>query len=152
MDIKSKAEYPAGALSNFTSYPFEIDGIQCASMEGFLQSLKTADPTEQITICAIVGKAAKHWGSEHNFFWKTIQKLWWQGRELDRHGQKYQQLLDRAYEALSQNEEFRKALLATGQEILTHSIGESDPHETILTEQEFCSRLMTIRSKLISED
>jgi hypothetical protein len=34
---------PARALSNLAPHGFEIDGIVCASMEGFLQSLKAAD-------------------------------------------------------------------------------------------------------------
>jgi predicted NAD-dependent protein-ADP-ribosyltransferase YbiA (DUF1768 family) len=38
MDIGSGAGYPASALSNFSPHPFEIDGITCNSMEGFLQS------------------------------------------------------------------------------------------------------------------
>jgi hypothetical protein len=54
----------------------------------------------------------------------------------------------RAYDALSQNNDFKKALLATGQEILTHSIGKSDSSDTILTEEEFCSRLMKLRNKI----
>lgn len=59
----------------------------------------------------------------------------------------YQELLDRAYEALNQNSGFRKALEATGDSSLTHSIGKSDPTHTILTTQEFCSRLLKLREK-----
>lgn len=40
MDIKSGCGYPASALSNFAPHPFVLDGVYCASMEGFLQSLK----------------------------------------------------------------------------------------------------------------
>lgn len=38
MDVGSKNAYPASALSNFSPHPFEIDGVKCNSMEGFLQS------------------------------------------------------------------------------------------------------------------
>lgn len=38
MDIRSGKDYPSSALSNFAPHPFEIDGVKCASMEGFLQS------------------------------------------------------------------------------------------------------------------
>jgi len=41
MDIKSGVGYPASSLSNFSPHPFVLDGVQIASMEGFLQSLKT---------------------------------------------------------------------------------------------------------------
>ncbi len=40
IDIHSKGAYPSDALSNFAAYEFMVDGIPCASMEGFLQSLK----------------------------------------------------------------------------------------------------------------
>lgn len=40
MDIGSKCGYPASSLSNFSPHPFVIDGVECSSMEGFLQSLK----------------------------------------------------------------------------------------------------------------
>lgn len=38
MDIKSGCGYPASSLSNFSPHPFELDGVQIASMEGFLQT------------------------------------------------------------------------------------------------------------------
>ncbi|WP_226377912.1 NADAR family protein [Citrifermentans bremense] len=44
--------------------------------------------------------------------------------------------------------EFADDLLATGEEVLTHSIGEQDPRKTVLTEDEFCSRLMANRSRI----
>lgn len=148
MDIRSRRDYPAGALTNFMPYEFEIDGIKCASMEGFLQSLKTDDPIQQATVCRLIGKEAKLWGEQNNAAWTSAQMLWWQGRAYGRHSQEYQKLLDRAYEALFKNIDFRNALLATGQENLTHSIGRSDPRETILTEEEFCSRLMKLRRQI----
>ena len=40
MDISSGSSYPASSLSNFSPHPFIIDGVECSSMEGFLQSLK----------------------------------------------------------------------------------------------------------------
>ena len=33
-----------------------IDGVECASMEGFLQSLKFSDPEMQKRVCTLVGK------------------------------------------------------------------------------------------------
>ena len=48
MDIGSGSGYPAANLSNFHPHQFTIDDIECASMEGFLQSLKFKDPNMQI--------------------------------------------------------------------------------------------------------
>jgi predicted NAD-dependent protein-ADP-ribosyltransferase YbiA (DUF1768 family) len=147
MDIGSKHGYPASALSNFAPHPFTIDGVQCNSMEGFLQGLKFKNPEMQKYVCTLVGFKAKSKGKDKN--WYVSQTLWWQGKELDRHGLEYQELLDKAYACMfEQSEGFRKALKAAGDAVLTHSMGKSDSHRTILTVQEFCKRLMALRSKL----
>jgi predicted NAD-dependent protein-ADP-ribosyltransferase YbiA (DUF1768 family) len=150
MDVGSRNTYPSGALSNFSPHPFEIDGVECNSMEGFLQSLKFKNPEMQKHVCTLVGFAAKKKGSKKN--WKREQKLYWLGKEFDRKGNDYQILLDRAYEALGENEKFRKALIATQGATLTHSIGKNKESETVLTEREFCSRLTKLRTKMIFGD
>lgn len=146
MDIGSGTGWPSAALSNFTPHPFIIDGVECASMEGFLQSLKFKEPDMQAEVCKLVGKAAKFKGKKKKW-WRT-QTLYWQGQEFKRDSQEYQDLLDRAFDALAQNTGFQKALLATGKATLTHSIGKSKETETVLTKQEFCSRLTKIRDNL----
>lgn len=149
MNIGSGSGYPAAALSNFSPHPFVFDGVEVASPEGFLQSLKFDKPHVQIEVCKLVGKAAKFRGKKRNKNWQRVQKLWWLGQEFDRHGTEYQELLDRFYfELAKQSESFRKALLATGNATLTHSIGHNDPSKTILTEREFCSRLTRLRKFL----
>lgn len=67
---------------------------------------------------------------------------------LNRSSKEYQELLDRVYDALSENTSFQKALLATGNSTLTHEIGNSKENETVLTKHEFISRLYKIREKL----
>ena len=71
--------------------------------------------------------------------------FWWKGKEIKRSSQEYQDLLDKAYTALYQNEKFKAALLASGKSTLTHSIGRTKETETILTVKEFCSRLTKLR-------
>ena len=149
MDIGSGSGWPAAALSNFAPHPFVIDGVACASMEGFLQSLKFKEPEMQKEVCKLVGKAAKFKGKKKK--WWREQTLHWQGQKLKRDSQEYQDLLDKAFLALSENTSFQKALLATGDATLTHSIGKNKQSETVLTKQEFCSRLMKIRKELKNE-
>ena len=67
MDIGSRNSYPADSLSNFSPHPFTIDGIECASMEGFLQGLKFKNPDMQIEICKLVGIKAKNKGRKKNW-------------------------------------------------------------------------------------
>lgn len=150
MDIGSGAGFPGATLSNFAPHPFVIDGVECNSMEGFLQSLKFSNPEMQKEVCKLVGKVAKFKGKKKKW-WRT-QTLWWQGIEIARSSEEYQILLDRAFNALAQNSGFRAALLATGNSVLTHSIGKTKITETVLTRQEFCSRLMKIREELRKEN
>lgn len=148
MDIKSGSQYPSCVLSNFACHLFTFDGVECRSMEGLLQSFKFNKPHIQVAICKLIGSGAKRRGQKRNRTWKRVQKLWWNGVTYDRNSNEYQKLLDRAYEALSQNENFQRALLATKDSSLTHSIGSSKKSDTCLTEREFCSRLKKIRTRL----
>lgn len=146
MDIGSGTGFPSANLSNFTPHPFTIDGVECASMEGFLQALKYKNVDMQKHVCTLVGKQAKFKGKRKN--WYRKQTLYWQGQEYKRDSKDYQDLLDRAYNALSENKKFQRALLATNQANLTHSMGKRKTSETVLTEREFVSRLMIIRRGL----
>lgn len=146
LDIYSKNEGAAGALSNFTAHAFVFEGVPCASMEGLLQAFTHPDSARQREVCALAGLAARE---AANPDWRSEQTLYWQGKLFDRASGNYQSLLDRAYNALfMQNKDFRAALAATGTATLTHKNGGNDPHQTILTEEEFCSRLMNLRERL----
>lgn len=151
MDIGSGKKYPERALSNFAPHEFTIDGVKCGSMEGFLQSLKFSKLNMQNYVCSLIGLKAKYKGKRKK--WWREQKLYWQGKTYDRHGEAYQNLLNRAFEQLAKNESFKKALFATRAAVLTHSLGKNDEHKTVLTERELCSRLskcrLAIRLKII---
>ena len=151
MDIGSKTGFPSGNLSNFSPHPFVFDGVECASMEGLLQSFKFDKPHIQVEVCKLVGKKAKFRGKKRNKAWKRAQTLWWKGVAYERKSKEYQELLDRAYDALATNTKFQNALLATRNATLTHSLGSSKQSDTILTEAEFCSRLTKIRTRLIKK-
>ena len=147
MDVKAGNPYPAGALSNFAAHPFTFRGVEVNSMEGLLQSFKYKSPDMQRHVCTLVGLKAKMTG--RNKTWYKTQTLWWDGNPIKRDSQDYQDMLDEAYQAMfDQNDKARKALLATNDAVLTHSIGKRKINETVLTEQEFCSRLTKNRARL----
>jgi hypothetical protein len=147
MDIKSGKTYPSCALSNFAPHPFVFEHVKCNSMEGFLQGLKFKNAEMQEHICTLVGFKAKKAGANKN--WQRSQLLYWQGIPYARSSDDYQTLLDAVYwELFDQNDKARKALLATLDSNLTHSIGRRKKSETVLTAQEFCSRLLSIRKRL----
>lgn len=147
LDIHSKGKWPSCALSNFYPHRFKIDGIWCASMEGFLQSLKSSSIAEQKEICGLSGKEAKLRSTDD---WKSDQTLYWNGgRGVKRDSDQFQALVRKAYRAMfEQCPEFCKALKATGNKKLFHSIGNPIRNDTILTEKELCDILTELRNEL----
>ncbi len=144
IDIGSKND--TSGLSNFTHYIFWFDGILCNSMEGLLQSFKFEDADKQRMVCQLIGVKAKYMGKKRNKAWKSQQTLWWKGVFISRDSKEYQFLLNKAFDALSANPKFQKALLATGDAELVHeSFGSWDITQTVLTRKEFCSRLTLLR-------
>lgn len=104
----------------------------------------------QKEVCKLVGVKAKRKGYKKN--WWTKQTLYWNGEPIKRESEEYQELLDEAFVTLyTKNASAKKALLASGNATLKHSIGKRKKNETILTVQEFCSRLTDIRTQLQSQ-
>ena len=155
IDIHSKGKYSpdddtkkiAIELSNFTEHNFTLDGVECASMEGFLQSLKYLCPKKQREICKLTGKVAKEAGDGKKL-WKLTHTAFWQGKCYDRLSPEFRELIFRAYSAMyEKNASFREALAASRGAKLCHSIGEPNPKKTILTEREFLCMLYRLRRK-----
>lgn len=143
IDIWSKSKYPAYVLSNLYDSIFIFDDVECHSMEGFLQSLKYQDEGKQRQICKLKGMDAKRMSLSN---WQRDQIVWWKGKPINRQSDVFMKLITEAYTALfQQNQYFRDALLSTKGKRLLHSRGKKDPHETILTEQEFCAILTELR-------
>ena len=60
LDVGGKNNEGAAArLSNFTERHFVFDGVECASIEGVLQSFKFSDTEKQHEVCALIGIQAK---------------------------------------------------------------------------------------------
>ena len=79
VDIWSKSPYPADVLSNLHDNGFCYDGMECGSMEGFLQSLKQKDVGKQCQVCRMTGREAKRMT---NADWQTSQTVWWNGQAM----------------------------------------------------------------------
>lgn len=99
IDISSAPTGLAAILSNFTENHFVFDGLECGSMEGFLQSLKHPDSEVQKRICMLIGKYAKR-KSIHG--WKETQTVHWQGKPIGRHSDEFQSLIRNAYRAMAE--------------------------------------------------
>lgn len=146
IDISSTDHGPEAILSNFTENHFVYDGVECGGMEGFLQSLKHEDETKQIRVCALFGVRAKRKGT---WKWMKNQTVYWKGHSINRHSDEFQSLVRDAFKAMFlQCNKFRDALAATGKKRLFHTMGKQDPHQTFLTEKEFCDILTELRREL----
>lgn len=77
IDIHSSKRWPSYALSNFYPHKFEFDGVKCGSMEGFLQAIKTNEPSRQKLVCSLSGRDAKIRSTDT---WKKEQNLYWNGK------------------------------------------------------------------------
>ena len=148
LDCHSRSEDRiARALSNLHPYPFDFDGVRCGSIEGFLQSLKFPDLEEQGAVATLAGKEAYFTG-QHGNGWQEEQILYWRGKKFPRTYKKYQTLLTQAYDAcFEQNEDFIVALIESGNAILTHDMGKTNPAKTVLTPMEYTLQLYRLRAR-----
>ena len=149
LDIGVDNSYPSAQLSNFYNHNFVVDDVICHSMEGFLQSLKCNNIETQKNICKLYGKKAKFKGKKYKWF--ENQELYWLGNKYNRASKEYQQLLNKAFNALFLNKEFKDALSASSGMKLNHSIGKNDISLTVLTKDEFLSRLTKLRNGIFLE-
>ena len=149
IDISVNSSGSSALLSNLSNNCFCFDGEECASMEGFLQSLKQQDKEKQRHLCSLKGREARSMASHR---WRKSQIVWWKGRVVDRQCSDYIHLVRHAYEAMfKQSEPFRNALMATGKKRLYCSRASRNSFETILTEQEFCRILTGLRREAQQE-
>lgn len=148
INIYSKSQSNIGRkLSNFYPHRFYFV-MEFSCFEAFVQCLKFSNPDEQMAVAQMNAKEAKaagqtqHW--QENGGW-----LYWKGQAIYRYGREYQQLLDRAYDALCENAEFADALRRSKGRILIHTIGKIRKKDSVLTSIEFCSILARKRRKLL---
>jgi predicted NAD-dependent protein-ADP-ribosyltransferase YbiA (DUF1768 family) len=147
LDLGYRNEGLGKALSNLCEYPFVLDGVQCRSIEGFLQSLKFQELDAQDMMLGMFGYKAWKTGQVGND-WRESQTLWWRGVPYQRTSREYHMLLERAYNAcFEQNETFRKSLFDTGVDVLTHTTGNHDPTMTTLTEWEYIYNMYRLRAR-----
>ncbi len=134
------------------NYPhiFSFDGVECASLQSLLQAFKFKNPEVQEYVCKHVGIFAKRRAKKRNKVWKEQQKLWWKDLAYNRDSAEYQKLIERVFEALSKNQDFRNALLATDNEPLVCT--QIRPiKRSVLSGNEFCVQLAIVREKLHAE-
>lgn len=136
-------------LSNLYPINFKFRGKWVSSIEGVLQGIKYKDKKKQNLVLKYAGLDAYHTrASNTSDFWGNSGKLYWQGKEIDRHSNDYQLFLDELYICASRNPIYKDSLLATGNKYLLHHIGNINKNETVLTRYEYESRINALREFL----
>jgi hypothetical protein len=115
-------------------------------IEPLLVAAKFPDPEEQLHIIANL-QSFDAWAYGRKQVWQDDQTLYWMGEGMNRHSLEYTTFVCEMYHDLyDQNMEARGALISTGDGVLKHSIGGTDPHWTVLTRNVFCHILTNIRA------
>lgn len=104
-------------ISNFAPTPFELDGRQYASVEGFWQGLKFPKASDRRRIATLVAGTAKRAGEEA----VPCRTFLYEGERVVPGTHAHWKLMERAcWAKFTQNDEAKAALLATGERPITH--------------------------------
>jgi predicted NAD-dependent protein-ADP-ribosyltransferase YbiA (DUF1768 family) len=118
LNISSRSsDWRAKLISNFAPTPFELDGREYASVEGFWQGLKFRAASDRRRIAELYAGAAKRAGEEA----VPAETFEYEGERIYPGTHAHWKLMERACRAkFTQNDEARAALLATGDRPLAH--------------------------------
>lgn len=146
LDINSRMPGNAGILSNLHKHPFFLNDLYFGSIEGFLQGLRVQCPEFQKVVFGKHGIEAKRFGKVYPI---KNQTLFYRGVAFNRHSEYYSNIVSSAYDAcFDQNRSFQKAIFETKDMTYIHTVGKTDPFDTILTNDEFIGNLLRLRKKL----
>jgi|LSQX01.1.fsa_nt_gb hypothetical protein len=139
-------------LSNLYPLVFNFKGYPVNSIEGVLQALKHKNFETQRLIFNYSGKDAYHTKAA-SFLndWRETGTLYFKNEAINRFSIGYQFLLNDLYLSAFRNPLYASTLKYTGKRELLHSIGKTDPQETILTRKEYIERLLILRDYVLSD-
>ena len=146
INIAPGADYPGNMLDVYTAYLFTFrEGFLVNSLAGFLESLKYRNNDDQKKMMQVVD-AGKIKGIK-----RIPEIVFWKGESIERNSQEYQQLLDEVFKSLfTQSAAAKQALIDTKDEALSCRY-ENDKSKTLLTRDEFITRLLNLREQLNSK-
>lgn len=141
----ASSDWRAYALANFPLFPFILDGLVLASVEGFIQGIKfpDGDATREAAFLSH-SLSAKQMGER-----AERVSVWWNGQSFPYGSGGHHRQIARAIRAkLFFNEGTRLALRATDGLKLVHDLGPESPN-TSLPSAVFCHILTELRDELL---
>jgi len=139
-------DWRACALANYPLFPFTLDGVVLASVEGFIQGIKfpEAHPSRALAFLAHAA-AAKQYGARAERI-----SVWWKDQVLPYGSDAHHALIARAIRAkFFHNHGAQLALRATEGIVLKHDVGPEAP-TTSLPATVFCRILTELRAELLA--
>lgn len=123
-------------LSNLFPYEFVFRGKHLNSIETFFQGIKIKDKNTQEYVFKYSGLDSNNIKAASDFDWKESGIVYWQGKEIKRDSDEYDNIVDELYISAIQNPLYRNVLKNINKPII-HSMGEVDKKETVFTRYEF---------------
>lgn len=146
---RNKGSLPK-VLSNLFPYEFEFRGKKLHSIESFFQGIKFIDKNIQDLVFYYSGVDAVHIKGCSDYNWKETGKIYWQGEEIDRYSNEYEDLVDELYISAIQNPLYRSALKKCSAYII-HSVGDNEKNNSVFTRYEFEKQLNCLKDFLQSK-
>ena len=138
-------------LSNLFPYQFIFRGKKLHSIESFFQGIKMKDINLQ-------NEVFKYSGIESNVIklasevnWQEKGFIYWQGTQIKRDSDEYDELVEELYISALQNPIYRNILKKVDKPII-HSNGKESKEETVFTRYEFELMLNSLVSFLKEEE
>ena len=120
------------------------------SIESFFQGIKFKDPQLQDIVFTYGGLDSNYIQACSEYNWKENGIVFWQGKEIDRYSEKYDDLIDELYISAIQNPLYRNVLKNCTKEII-HTMGKKEKSETTFTRYEFEKQLNCLKEFLKKE-
>ncbi len=140
----------AKVLSNLFQYEFEFRGKKLNSIESFFQGIKFKDVEMQNLVFKYHSLNSNYVKVCSGYDWKETGILYWQGKEINRYSEEYDDLVDELYISAIQNPLYRNVLKTCDREII-HTMGEKEKNETVFTRYEFEKQLNCLKDFLRKE-
>lgn len=142
MIIRKGMKGLAGRLRTFEERCFVFDEILCSSIESVLESFKFKEVERQKEICILSAADAYVEGqSIEALKWENNQKLYWNGIEYERNSSEYQNLLDRLFQTVfEQDAQFRLDVAFLKNAAVQSNLGGFLPEKNVITKDEFIER------------
>lgn len=136
-------------LSNLFPYEFYFRGFKLSSVESFFQGIKFRNRKTQKLVFSYSGVNAYRIKVAQDYDWKANQTIYFMGKGYERNSQAYKDLVDELYVSLLQNPLYINALKNVGDKYILHSMGVTDPRETVFTRYEFEKQLNCLKEYCI---